>query len=146
MTIYCITCNIQTVNPKFCSRSCSAKFNNKGKRRHGFPPSTCKICGKITSSAKRIYCSNVCSNGSRKTSIETKKYLNAERQSKYRCKKYRVLDNSANPDTIKQIYKNCPEGHEVDHIFPLSKGGLHHEDNLQYLTKEDNRKKSNKIW
>ena len=31
--------------------------------------------------------------------------------------------------------------HEVDHIIPICKGGLHHPDNLQVLTKEENRKK-----
>jgi len=25
----CLECNIETENPKFCSKSCSAKFNNK---------------------------------------------------------------------------------------------------------------------
>jgi len=32
---------------------------------------------------------------------------------------------------------------EVDHIIPLSKGGLHHPDNLQVITMSDNRKKYN---
>jgi len=31
--------------------------------------------------------------------------------------------------------------HEVDHIIPICKGGLHHPDNLQILTMEENRKK-----
>ncbi len=31
--------------------------------------------------------------------------------------------------------------HEVDHIIPISKGGLHHQDNLQILTQQENRKK-----
>ncbi len=35
--------------------------------------------------------------------------------------------------------------HHVDHIIPLSKGGLHHEDNLQVLTAEENLKKGNKL-
>lgn len=35
-------------------------------------------------------------------------------------------------------------GFEVDHIKPLSKGGLHHEDNLQLLPKYLNGSKSNK--
>lgn len=51
-----------------------------------------------------------------------------------------------------EVYKKCymlSEStnipHEVDHIIPLSKGGLHHPSNLQVLTAEENRKKSNKI-
>jgi hypothetical protein len=46
---------------------------------------------------------------------------------------------------IKEFYKNCPDGYEVDHIIPLSKGGSHCLSNLQYLTISENRKKSNKI-
>ena len=35
--------------------------------------------------------------------------------------------------------------HHVDHIIPLSKGGLHHPDNLQILTAEENLKKGAKL-
>jgi len=35
--------------------------------------------------------------------------------------------------------------HEVYHIIPISKGGKHHENNLQILTATENRKKYNKI-
>ncbi|NJO48133.1 MAG: hypothetical protein HC840_00295 [Leptolyngbyaceae cyanobacterium RM2_2_4] len=48
---------------------------------------------------------------------------------------------------IQEIYENCPPGYEVDHIIPLrgkNVSGLHIETNLQYLTKADNCKKSNK--
>jgi len=33
----------------------------------------------------------------------------------------------------------------LDHIIPISKGGLHIPENLQIIHAEDNRKKSNKI-
>lgn len=35
--------------------------------------------------------------------------------------------------------------HEVDHIIPVSKGGLHHQDNLQVLPWAENRVKGAKI-
>ena len=47
---------------------------------------------------------------------------------------------------MQEIYRNCPEGYEVDHIIPLQNKnvcGLHVPWNLQYLTAEDNRKKKN---
>ena len=47
---------------------------------------------------------------------------------------------------IGEFYKNCPEGYEVDHIIPVSKGGKHKLSNLQYLTMEENRRKSAKIY
>ena len=51
----CKNCNKDTINPRFCSRSCSATFNNKlhPKRK---PEGTCKKCTKSISSG-RTYCS-----------------------------------------------------------------------------------------
>ncbi|HEC64039.1 hypothetical protein LCGC14_0717050 [marine sediment metagenome] len=59
---------------------------------------------------------------------------------------------NANSSDIQCIYRVCDifnkpgnEVYHVDHIHPISKGGLHHEDNLQILTAEENMKKSNKL-
>jgi len=49
---------------------------------------------------------------------------------------------------IKEIYLNCPDGFEVDHIIPLTNDmvcGLHVPCNLQYLSVYENRSKSNKL-
>lgn len=52
---------------------------------------------------------------------------------------------------ILNLYQECAKltastgiPHEVDHIVPICKGGLHHPDNLQILTMEENRKKGGK--
>lgn len=49
--------------------------------------------------------------------------------------------------TIKEFYKNCPKGYQVDHIIPLNGkliSGLHTIENLQYLTVNENYEKGNK--
>jgi hypothetical protein len=56
----CNHCDKETINPKFCSRSCAAKANNKlyPKRK---PENTCINCGGLIST-KWIYCKE-CSPG-----------------------------------------------------------------------------------
>ena len=65
----------------------------------------------------------------------------------YRANKSQATPAWANLEKIKEIYINCPENMHVDHIYPLNSDwvcGLHNEFNLQYLSPEDNLKKSNK--
>ncbi len=142
--IYCKKCGKETQNPKFCSLSCSASFNNIGIRRHGIPSGVCVQCGKPKKRPSTKYCSIGCSSQSRIVSVEHKRAKNAHNQSKYRAKQYRKPHPTANKEIIRQFYMNCPKGYHVDHIIPLSKGGPHHQDNLQYLTIKENLKKSNK--
>ena len=59
--------------------------------------------------------------------------------------------NQDEVNKILTIYEECSKiscetgiPHEVDHIIPICKGGLHHPDNLQILTMEENRKKGGK--
>ena len=55
------------------------------------------------------------------------------------------VPENADLEAIREFYKNCPKDMEVDHITPVSKGGLHTIENFQYLTPEENRIKSNKL-
>lgn len=70
------------------------------------------------------------------------KFYNANR----RAAKKHALVAWADMNQVAEIYKNCPEGYQVDHIVPLQGKdvcGLHVESNLQYLSNIDNLKKSN---
>lgn len=75
----------------------------------------------------------------------------AEYAAKRRAKVKNQTPQDADLDMIRAIYKEAARLseetgiiHEVDHIVPISKGGEHHQENLQILTRHENRKKSNK--
>jgi hypothetical protein len=134
---------------KFCNRSCSASYTNKSKVKHGkYAVKPCKVCGTETTSA--VYCSKRCSGLARrkyKTPEEkdlARKLKGKEVNANYRAKLRDQTPEDADREAILEFYRNCPEGYEVDHIIPISKGGLHSLENLQYLTVSENRKKSNK--
>lgn len=51
----CVKCGKQTTNPKFCSRSCSASYNNSVSPKRKAKQHGCKACGKIIP-GNRLYC------------------------------------------------------------------------------------------
>ena len=59
----------------------------------------------------------------------------------YRARKYDAIVESSDLQLIKKIYENCPDGYHIDHIVALAAGGLHHQDNLQYLEISENCRK-----
>lgn len=80
----------------------------------------------------------------------------ASRVARRRALKKHAMPLWANLNEIKKIYARCAQltkttgvKHEVDHIYPLQNKymcGLHVETNLQILTGEQNRTKSNRTW
>ena len=84
----------------------------------------------------------------KKYKVENLQYVLRLDRHKSALRRARVLRQTppwADLDKIKSIYLSCPEGYDVDHIHPISKGGLHVHYNLQYLTEHDNRVKGAKI-
>jgi hypothetical protein len=73
--------------------------------------------------------------------IKNKKKSLVNRVAKYRATKRNATPEDADLQLIKKIYEFCPEGYHVDHIIALARGGLHHQDNLQYLPASENCKK-----
>ena len=142
----CLKCNeplsFRKRKNKFCSKSCAATYNNVLKLRK-VKTKQCGQCGQLTTNPK--YCSNKCSIDSKRKPIEEKRALNRENYRRYIAKRKYQTPIDENLEEIKKFYLRCPKGYEVDHIIPISKGGKHSLDNLQYLTRTENRKKSNKI-
>ena len=100
-------------------------------------------------SKRQVYCSDECNSKKLKITPEEKqlrhKSMHNEAWHRYMAKKKNQTPDNVDVKELQQFYLNCPKGYEVDHIIPISKGGLHCIENLQYLTISENRKKSNKI-
>jgi len=78
-------------------------------------------------------------------SEEEKRAVRREAWQRYDARKRYQTPIDEDIAALQEFYKNCPDGYEVDHIIPLSKGGPHSLSNLQYLTVSENRRKSNKL-
>ncbi len=134
----CVECNKELIMTwrkkqfKFCSRSCSVSFNNRGKQRNAKffpkkPPKEPKV--KLTEEER----------------YKRHRAIHNEAWQRYMAKRKNQTPPDENLQALQEFYYNCPEGYEVDHVIPISRGGFHTLANLQYLTVSDNRKKSNKI-
>lgn len=108
----------------------------------------CLMCGDVeVAKGKSKYCSKRCSNRKSKQNPNTRAARKNAKVLRKRAFKQRSLVGAFSKE-LRDIYKNCPEGMVVDHIIPLNHpnvSGLHIPWNLQYLSTEENSKKSNKL-
>lgn len=138
-------------NNTFCSSACSALHNNiKGRTSDYRKSYSCPQCKTIFFGSRK-FCSIACYTKSRKMfddpilALKYKRNRVREASANYRAKLNAQTPINVDRKIIKEFYLNCPKGYEVDHIFPISKGGLHSIENLQYLTIYENRSKGDKM-
>jgi 5-methylcytosine-specific restriction endonuclease McrA len=87
-------------------------------------------------------------NSKRYSQTEKGKISSSISSSNRRARVLSQIPETADFEKIKEIYAECRKisketgiPHEVDHIIPIAKGGLHHQDNLQIITQKENRSK-----
>jgi len=149
--INCLHCQAPLLNlsNKFCNNSCATKHNNVLRPKKIIPTADCVVCNKsfqLKNRPDQKCCSRQCHAKLRtKNTPEIIRANRNETSARYRANLRNQTPPTADRAAIKQFYANCPPGYEVDHIIPISRGGLHVLENLQYLTITENRRKSNKL-
>lgn len=153
----CPKCEIQhEKSGKFCSRSCanSRSWSEEDRRKKSesvrkawttkIHPSKGKPGWKPDDAMKEHKRKKSIAYWDRvgRVPYEKKLIQNRYTKAKYGARKRNQTPDNANLELIKEIYTYCPKGYEVDHIIAIAEGGLHHEENLQYLPAAVNRKKN----
>lgn len=118
----CFTCNKETKNPKFCSRSCSAIYTNQFKPKRQ-PEHHCKICNMLIN-CKRRYCDN-CNplfktNYGKDITLIQAKYTKHHHSSAYALirTRARAIAKKLNWNSCK--YCGYDKHIEIAHIHPIS--------------------------
>lgn len=156
----CEACNVEHDGTygsgRFCNLKCARSFSSRSKRKEinekvserlrGRPSPFKGTAGKRATDEDRAKISNGLRkhyqlNPQKVLTPEERRAKNVSKVIAYRARKKNALAPDADLKLITSIYKNCPEGYHVDHIIALASGGLHHQDNLQYLPACENCKK-----
>ena len=126
----CINCNEETNNPKFCCRSCAAKYNNKAFPKR-LPEHECFNCNKKINSSRR-FCSDLCKETFKKETrplqaLVEKRSVNKRAVVRFRQQqKLKAIEYKGGKCKICG-YDKCPRALDFHHID--SKILLHHHSN-----------------
>lgn len=108
--------------------------------------SKCKKCSNNASKDYYSYNIDKCNSLSKQHYIANKADYFAK-VAKRKARKLKATPVWSDLEKIEEIYRSCPEGYHVDHIYPLQSDwvcGLHVPENLQHLPAAENLSKSNK--
>lgn len=157
----CLMCGREIVGSriKFCSRLCSRKYSDIQKgiiEDHGELTKVCPACGKTfkTWKSRQTTCSKVCSdrihnqNADRRYQgkivdhdITLQKVAERDHNQCQICGLFVDWSDYIQKDTSKICGRMYPS---IDHITPISLGGLHSWDNVQLAHRKCNSRKGNK--
>lgn len=144
---------------RFCSRQCSKSrtWSNEDKLKKSvlnkqfykntdYHPTRGKTLRPLTDEEKQLRSVKNIEywNKIGRRSEEYKKTTKRIAASKRRAKVKDLIPPDADLQLIRKIFEYAPNGYEVDHIVPISKGGPHHQDNLQYLPSLENKRKGDR--
>jgi hypothetical protein len=134
--IECVVCKTDFKSSRKNSKFCSDKCRAKNRRKSEIYTKVCPTCGKgfQTTNKLKTYCK---SNHSPANIGPRKLRKRRQKKAHLSVESWKVID---------KFIQSRPEGMELDHIIPLNHPevcGLHNTWNFQWLTKEENTKKSN---
>ena len=114
---YCKSCNKETSNPSFCSRSCAAKYNNSTKPKRKKKGYICSSCG-VQHFERRVKCSS-CREEDKQRTVGDVVYTKHHKSSAYS-----LIRTQARAVTkhLLQECANCGYDKHVEtcHIKPIS--------------------------
>lgn len=108
--------------------------------------SSCKEVKEVFEFSKNASSNSGYNSHCKECCLHTRREYQKIYQAQRRALKLQRTPKWSEKDKILEFYLNCPEGYHVDHIIPLQGklvSELHVLSNLQYLTAEQNIKKSN---
>lgn len=117
----CVNCQTTTNNPKFCSMSCAAKYNNKLKPKRVKLPKLCKKCGsEVDRSRYAKLCSSCRPNKGQDLSLSDALYRDNGQWNQYTLIRTRARA-VAKQNNMNKCTKCGYDKHvEIAHIKPIS--------------------------